>query len=114
MNLSSSDIEKIREDLLAEMITTPSGDPVPPPDQHRTVAHLMMTVRTNLGHVRRHLDSAMDADSAASLDFNLHHASRHTDDAMEHMDKVIHGISGYDQEVGDEIEKLQKAIGDEV
>jgi len=98
---------------LAAMVQ-PGGDVVPAPDQPATIAHLTQTVRNELGHVRVHMDGAVEAPPGESKEFNLAHASHHADKAIEHAEKLIAALAQYDPKVGAALDNISAATGDQV
>jgi hypothetical protein len=76
----------------------------------RTCAHLLMTARVAAGHVRRHLDEAMAARTAASVKFNAAHARGHVAEVIEHLDKLTDGLKRCVPAVGRELYRLDQAI----
>ena len=85
----------------------PPPDPVPAPDQPRTIAHLAGTTLTALGHVARHASMAQQAKSPESLKFNQEHMNRHVAEAVEHQRKLMGVLAAWNTDIDDEIAKMQ-------
>lgn len=81
----------------------------PKADRAQTIAHLTATVQNALGHVRTHMQSAMETSNADSRKFNLDHAFNHLGEAIEHHLKMIHQFQQYWPQIASQYDALEKA-----
>jgi hypothetical protein len=74
------------------------------------MAHLLMTIEANTGHLERHAASAQAAGTPASRAFNLHHAKNHVVVVSEHQVKLRDAVVRRVPAAGRELDTLTQAI----
>jgi hypothetical protein len=86
----------------------PVPEPVPKPDQARTIAHLTDTVLTALGHSVQHNLAAQAASDPVSKSFNERHVARHLAEAVEHQRHLISVLAAYHPAIAREMNLLHQ------
>jgi hypothetical protein len=98
--------------ILKRAVEGAAAEDVPARDRAKTIAHLIDTVQTNLGHGIRHLEAARAAYARgdhAAVEFNMRHSRDHlAGETLEHVVKLVATLRDWYPAVGSELDRLHR------